>query len=63
MGKVAIMVSQNPSLNNSKTDEIGSFIKIKSRLFSILEWVLIKLKVECGEEVIMIAEKKIGILD
>lgn len=43
--------------NNSTIYEVSSFTKLNARLFSIIEWLLIKIKIECGEEVILIAEK------
>ena len=42
---------------NSLTEQISILTKIKAKLFTYFEWFLIKLKFECGEELIVIAKK------
>jgi len=49
--------SKESSESSAVLNEASSFIKLKARLFSLLEWILIKLEYKCGEEVILIAEK------
>jgi len=42
---------------NKDRKKVTSATKIKARLFSVPEWILVKLRGEYGEEVILIAEK------
>lgn len=43
--------------NKLRKNEVSNITRVKARIFSFVEWMLIKMKIGCGEEVVIIAEK------
>jgi 2-polyprenyl-3-methyl-5-hydroxy-6-metoxy-1,4-benzoquinol methylase len=50
-------ISRSIFMSSRGLNQKNNFSKFKARLFSTLEWGLIKIKIKCGEEIIIIAEK------